>query len=66
MEICSLGLAVKDSIYDYEERLERCNGEIALRFLNYLTSPCLNTVRVSKIAGHVPGLAYASWAMWRS
>jgi hypothetical protein len=64
-EICSLGLDVKDSIYDYKERLEQyrriiagfgANGEIAIRFLDHLVSLGLSTARISKIASHIPAL----------
>jgi len=62
-ETCSLGLAVKEGIYDYEEGLERyrrvivgfgANGEIALRLLDHLTSLGLSAAGVSKVAGAPP------------
>jgi len=64
-EICSLGSTVKEGIYGYEEKIERCrriiagfgaNGEIALRLLNRLASLGLSAARVSRFAGHMPAL----------
>ena len=56
-----------NSIHDYTGRLERCkrtisklrNGDLALRFLNYLGALGLSTARISKYAGHLPSLLRA-------
>jgi len=64
-ESCSLGLTVREGIYDYEKRLERCrriiagfgaNGETAPRLSDHLASLGLSIARVSKIAGHMLAL----------
>lgn len=56
---------MREGIYDYEKRLERCrriiagfgaNGEIALRLLDHLASLGLSAARLSEFAGHMPAL----------
>ncbi|MEM2099708.1 MAG: hypothetical protein QXU99_08255 [Candidatus Bathyarchaeia archaeon] len=52
-------------IYDYPQRIQRYkrsiatfgeNGELALRFLDHITSQGLSQARISKIASHIPML----------
>ncbi|MEM3051209.1 MAG: tyrosine-type recombinase/integrase [Candidatus Bathyarchaeia archaeon] len=54
-----------NEIYDYPQRIQRYkrsiatfgeNGEIALRFLDHITSQGLSQARISKTASHIPAL----------
>ncbi|MGB9914783.1 MAG: tyrosine-type recombinase/integrase [Candidatus Bathyarchaeales archaeon] len=54
-----------NDIYDYPQRIARYrraiakfgeNGQLALRFLDHITSQCLSQARISKTASHIPAL----------
>ncbi|MEM3000382.1 MAG: hypothetical protein QXX34_07655, partial [Candidatus Bathyarchaeia archaeon] len=54
-----------NDIYDYPQRIQRYkrsiatfgeNGQLALRFLDHITSQGLSQARISKTASHIPAL----------